>query len=551
MSQERQFEQVKRRRVSIHVIVMLVCVTMLLLPLGSLYFLKLYENALIRQTESELISQAAFISATYKQEVGNQLLRRGNRPEHYGLQIALTQQSNDYFQPVNAKLDLARDRVYPLRPDGKRVKDVPDPVGREAGRHINSILYDAQRTTLSGMKVLNYRGVAVAGKQELGLSFAHLEEVKKAMRGQHVSLLRNRLSGGESPSLSSISRGTNMNVFVTAPIILNGRLVGVALLNRTPIDLMKVLYSKRREIRLAAVLVLLVTLGIAVLTSFAITRPIHALIRQARQITDGNLEAMQPIQQPVTHEIALLSESLSDMAKTIQHRSEYIRNFATSVSHEFKTPLTAIQGSVELLQEHGETMSVPQRHRFLSNISEDTDRLKRLVNRLLELARADMLEPTHARSPLMPIVNALAERYRERGLKVIFADAYLDSSNIKALEVALPSEVLETVLTTLWDNSLQQGASQSQVTLQIYSSVLHMVVSDDGPGISESNRERIFAPFFTTQREKGGTGLGLNITRQLLAAYGASIELTAHMPGASFQISMPLASPTSMAEQPA
>ena len=76
-----------------------------------------------------------------------------------------------------------------------------------------------------------------------------------------------------------------------------------------------------------------------------------------------------------------MSQSFSEMARSLEHRSEYIRNFAAHVSHEFKTPLTAIQGAIELLEEHSHDMPAEQRARFLHNISLDAERLKRLVDR--------------------------------------------------------------------------------------------------------------------------------------------------------------------------
>jgi signal transduction histidine kinase len=323
-----------------------------------------------------------------------------------------------------------------------------------------------------------------------------------------------------------------MNVVVALPIIMHNRVIGVALLNRTPMDLMKVLYTKRSNIAGATVVIILLVLGISALTSFTITQPIHALIRQARLITAGQQDAAQPIPQPVTHEIALLSESLSEMARTIQHRSAYIRNFATSVSHEFKTPLTAIQGSVELLQEHWETMASEQRCRFLSNIGDDTDRLRRLVTRVLELARAETLDPVQGETCILPVLEALATRYRERGLQVSLPE----SSAFATLQVGLPVEILETVIVSLWDNSLQQGADHSKVSFLLDAGRLVIEVQDNGPGVSPANRAQIFTPFFTTQRDKGGTGLGLSITRQLLETYNAGIELGEKLPGATFRI---------------
>lgn len=529
------------RRLSIHRILLLVSLLMLLLPLGSLHFLKLYESALVRQTESELIAQAAFMGAIYKQEVTNLLIQKPEWPP-YGLPATQSAKMDEYYQPVFPSLDLAKARIYPLRPNGKVVQQGYDRTAREAGRRIMPVLSDAQRTTLSGMKVLDFHGVVVAGQQELGLSFANLPEVRDALQGHNVSLLRRRGVAGPEPPLSSISRGAGINVVVAMPIILKNRVVGVVLLNRTPIDLMKVLYTKRANIAWAAVVIVLMVLAISALTSLTITRPIYALIRQARHITEGRQDASQSIPHPVTQEIALLSESLAEMARTIQHRSAYIRNFATSVSHEFKTPLTAIQGSVELLQEHWDTMEPEQRQRFLANVHADSDRLRRLVNRLLELARAEMMEPTQGATELLSLLDALAARYRERGLLVNFEDLRTQLMDEAPLMVALPAEILETVLVSLWDNSLQHGATTSGLSLVSLGEGMVIAIRDNGAGISSGNRGQVFSPFFTTQRDRGGTGLGLSIVRQLLETHAAQIELTDEVPGATFHLTLPIAS---------
>jgi len=527
------------RRLSIHHILLLVSLLMLLLPLGSLHFLKLYESALIRQTESELIAQAAFISAIYRQEIGG-LLQREKSADAYGLPLPRGRNHREYFQPVFAHLDLAKEKFYPPRPNGVMGGHGPDRLALLAGTRVTPVLFDARRTTLSGMKVLDYRGVVVAGQQEVGLSFRRLPEVRNALQGENVSLLRLRHTSGPVPPLSSISRGAGVNVVVALPILMHNRVIGVAMVNRTPMDLMKVLYTKRANIGWATVIIILLVLALSALTSLTITQPVQALIRQARRISAGNAsgneEAMQPIPHPVTREIALLSESLSEMARTIQRRSAYIRNFATSVSHEFKTPLTAIQGSVELLQEHWDTMALEQRNRFLSNIGDDTDRLRRLVNRVLELARAETLEPVQGETRILPVLNALAARYRDHGLTVILSDALVQAQP----QALLPVEVLETVFVSLWDNSLQHGATRSEISHVDAENKRVIVVRDNGPGVSSANREKIFTPFFTTQRDKGGTGLGLSIARQLLETYHATIELSDETPGAVFHIILPL-----------
>ena len=222
------------------------------------------------------------------------------------------------------------------------------------------------------------------------------------------------------------------------------------------------------------------------------------------------------------------------MARNLEHRSEYIRNFAAHVSHEFKTPLAAIQGAIELLDEHAEGMSAEKRARFLRNIGQDTERLERLVDRLLEMARADVMEPAAGECEVAPLVEQLRERYKDQGLSLFLAGETLAQAKV-------PREILETVLSNLCDNSHQNGANQVEVTIQQVEGALSIRIADNGAGISPANAEKIFTPFFTTHREEGGTGLGLGIVRALLKAYGGDIELAQIDKGAAFNVTVPAA----------
>ena len=228
------------------------------------------------------------------------------------------------------------------------------------------------------------------------------------------------------------------------------------------------------------------------------------------------------------------------MAITLEQRAEYIRSFASHVSHEFKTPLTAIQGGVEILRDHFDTMSTDERQRFLGNVAQDADRLTRLTQRLLELARADVLKPgENDVADVIAVAERLRERYKERGLAVSIA------SKGEGAPVAMAEETLEAVLSHLLDNAHQHGANgatvrvNSELSAATLQPSLTITVSDDGPGISAANAKRIFEPFFTTARQKGGTGMGLAITRSLLAAHGGDIELDTSERGAEFKLRIP------------
>jgi signal transduction histidine kinase len=522
--------KLKVRRFKLRSILLAVSLVVLVLPLGGIYFLRIYENELVKQTELELISQAALISAVYRREI---LILTADGPrQDYGIKTSPPPMLDDYYRPIKAALNLADSQIRP-RPEEPQKTDLrADPAAMEAGRRLSPMLLDAQRTTLSGVRILDHQGIAVGGRADSGLSFAHLEEVQRARSGVYTSSIRERTIHRPTRAFASISRGTGIRVFVAFPIRDDDRLLGVILLSRTPQSILEHLYDQKERVLVLAGVVLLLAVALAVLTSYTIAQPLHALIQQTKQFASGDKKSIEPLRRPITEEVALLSESFAEMARSLDYRAQYIRNFAAHVSHEFKTPLTAIQGAVELLQEHLDDMPPERRARFLSNIAQDADRLKRLVDRLLEMARADVIDPTGGQTDLEPIIAKLRERYKDQGVAVSFAGVGVSAA-------AVPPEILETVFANLLDNSRQNGAKQVDIKAARSNGYLSIAVADNGQGISAANSDKIFTPFFTTHREQGGTGLGLGIVRSLLKAYDGNIWLETSSNGATFRMTVP------------
>ncbi len=539
-----RFPLPKRVRFSLRTILLIMMLTVLLLPLLGVYFFRIYENELVRQTELELIAQSAALSASYRQSL--RWINPDNARYGYVLQdspliagnlsrsqsYARNLPQDTYYTPIAPTLDLVKP-VYPPRPDARITPQISDDFARKAGVLMYPVLQDTQKVTLVGIRLLDMNGVVVGGREEIGLSLAHVPEVQQALRGQYVSVIRQRKSDEPPPPLYSISRGTNIRAFTAFPVMEGNRLQGVIYLSRTPKNILKHLYIVQDKLYLATSILLLVAVLLVLFVSSSISRPIRELIRQTERVTQGAQTQIEPLKNPVTHEVAQLSDSFASMSQALAERSDYIRRFATHVSHEFKTPLTSMQGALELLQEHIDSMDIPRRQRFMDNLLDDTQRLKNLVNRLLELARADALAPSGQTSTLPEILKPLRTRYQERGLHIV-----TESLPVQALSIA--PDALETVLNNLLDNSLQHGANSVSLHTEVQEDTLILALHDNGKGISPANRERIFTPFFTTRRNSGGTGLGLEISMSLLKAYGGDIRLGNAAGGAEFIVRLPL-----------
>ena len=531
-------------RLKLRHLLLAVNLMVLWLPLLGLEALRLYDSALVRQTESELIAQAAFVAASYRAALAR-LAPQVVADPGYGLPLAALWREppggETRWRPRPARLDLAEDAVYPPPPDTTAPTAPPDPHAWAVGQELQALLHDAQIMTLAGIAVADTRGTVVATTgPSLGRSLAAFEEIRRALTGEPVSLLRQRIPDSAPPAIDSISRGTSLRVFVAAPILQEQRIVAAVLLWRTPIALSQVLHGKRYHLLLATVLLLGTVVLMSAFTSFTVVRPLQALVRQAQRATAGEKGAVTPLARPVTREIAELSRAVAAMARYLEQRADYIRTFAAQVSHEFKTPLAAIRGAVELLRDHLDTMTVAERERFLSHLDQDAARLERLVRRLLELARADVMQASAGdRAEVAAVVRRLAARYRDAGLAVSVVEPLPSAS------VAMAEDVLESVLGNLLDNARQHGGDAVTVAVTCpaphagAAAALLIEVSDNGPGISAANAARVFEPFFTTARARGGTGLGLAVVKSLLTAHRGAIDLRESVAGTRLRIRLP------------
>lgn len=506
-----------------------VILSVLVLPLVGLIFFRLYENQLVRQTEGELIAQAAMLAAVYERAIAE--AEPGAfpvgvaRPSH---DPAVTE--DERYAPILPRLDLTTSRILPTRPPAIFVTEPPTPEALRIGADLTRVIEQAQRTTLTGFRLLDAQGRVIGGRSDVGMSFSHTEEVETALSGRFGAVMRMRDEDSPTPPLYSISRGAKIRVFVTFPVFVNDELRGVVYASRTPDNILRNLYRERDKVAAAVLLALLAALIIGAVFVRTIARPMRELAQRADAITKGKAEAIGPLSRHGTRELASLTESFMTMARRLSDRSNYLSSFASHVSHELKTPLTAIKGAAELMRDADTAMTEEERERFLSNVLADVTRISALLDRLREMARADNPQLGGAVT-LGELIAPLRERFEALDLATTGEDVTL----------TLSPENAQIVFGHMLDNAVRHGAKRVEIAASVSGEVVEVRVVDDGAGVSPGNRERIFEPFFTTRRAEGGTGMGLGIVRALLRAHGGDIGLGDSDAGAVFVLTLPAA----------
>lgn len=509
-----RFKRVVRRhwpRLRLRTILLLTFTFVAALPGFGALFLRVYENALVRQTEAELIAQAAALSSA------SALAWSG------GEAVAVPQAS----APT---IDLRLTPILPARPAPRPTTVRPDATAREWSRRLAPVLRLTAAATGADILLLDRHGRLLTGPQAGG-DGSGLPEVRAALHGRIATVLRRNPGYRQPTGAEWLSRAADLRIDLATPIIIDRRVVGVLLISHPPRALLAGLQADRGKIALGIILIFGTLVVLSGLLSRGIVRPVEALGTATRAVASGGGDVPDP---PTTAaiEIQALYRDFGSMAAAIERRSRYLRDFAHAVSHEFKTPLAGIGGAVELLQDHPD-MTGADRDRFLANIAEDAARLTQLVSRLLDLARADMGEAAAGGVATDPI-DAVRRVADAHGLPI---DLRLPGT---LPHVTVPQAAVEAVLTSLIENSRQAGATRAAITGEEVADAVILTVSDDGPGIPPGDRDRVFEPFFTSRRTEGGTGLGLPIARSLLDAHGGAIALAPHpRTGATFRITLP------------
>ena len=307
-------------------------------------------------------------------------------------------------------------------------------------------------------------------------------------------------------------------------LVLGGALVGTLLVSFAGLVALRYL-GPLIGFRSAALI-----LGIAITAATALLgwlllrlllRPIRALETYARAQQEA-----QPAPPPAhfgTRETAVTAHRVIAMAEALRDREATIRAYTDHVTHELKTPVSAIRAAAELLEDGGGLS--PQDRQLLREIDGARVQIETQLAALRSAAQAREARYL-GQSRLAELVSAMAAD---------FPDLKLSTSG-ETLSIPLAPEGLMVVLTQLMRNAVESGARRVTISAHTVVGRLTLDVSDDGQGISTGNEGRIFQPFFTTRRATGGTGMGLSVVRNLLAAHRAEITLLSERGETTFRI---------------
>ena len=337
----------------------------------------------------------------------------------------------------------------------------------------------------------------------------------------------NRLKTQEIVFLSDSKKYT-----ATTVLMLDDSFIGIGL--RSHDNIFNMVAS-----RIVLTLLCYVGIGAVLITVSAnrVVRPIIRLSGATQEVAKGNFDIQ--IENNSKDEVGKLIDNFNKMIKELKS-IEYLRkDFISSVSHEFKTPVASIQGFAKLLQNND--LTEEERQEYTQIIIEETSRMSKLSSNILNLSRLENQEMIGNKT-----VFSLDEQIRKSILllepewskKNIEFDIELDSVQFKGDE-----ELLQQVWLNLLSNAIKFSYENGIITVRLYEigSVVKVKISDTGVGMSEEVQERIFEKFYKEDSAHSfeGSGLGLSLVKRIVDLCGGKIYVKSSLGrGSTFTIEL-------------
>ncbi len=352
-----------------------------------------------------------------------------------------------------------------------------------------------------------------------------------------------RVAAGESVYVNIVVNRSPLRLYVVPLKAPRGGIIGVIQVAQS---LEGVNSTLRRLASLfiggIAMSVVLAAVGGALLAQNALA-PIDRITQAAQGITRAGDLTRRLEQGNTQDEVGRLAATFNEMLGRIEELFRSQQRFVSDVSHELRSPLTAIRGNLDLLR-RGASDDPEARDQALTAIDAEAERMQRLVADLLLLARAD--EGIKIQKEIVELDTVMLDVYRQARVSAGGVNVCLGSED--QAQVLGDRDRLKQLLLNLVDNAIKYTPSGGEVKLSLERDTqwVRVFVSDTGMGIPAKDLPRIFDRFYRVDkarsREKGGSGLGLAIAKWITDAHGGRIDVQSEVgKGTTFTLWLPLA----------
>ena len=390
-----------------------------------------------------------------------------------------------------------------------------DPGANLWGFRKSHIAYRVTVTDAKGTVVFDSQG------RDVGKDHSQWNDVLRTLRGQYGARSTSETPGNPDRTV----------MHVAAPVRQGTQIIGVLTVSRPNQTLEPYIQRSRDRILRWSWGLLGMSLLIGLLFTWWMASSLQRLRGYANAVAQGERAELPRMGRfSGNTEFSDLAQAVERMRRRLEDKA-YVENYVHTLTHELKSPLAAIRGAAELLQE---PMPEPDRERFASNIQRQSERLQQLIDRLLALADVEQMRGLRTVEPvdLVPLtrelLHTLEPRLRLKNLHVVEA---MDTGAAPGLVVNGDRFLMAQALANLLDNAIDfspQGGVLTVAIRRVHGAV-EWSVQDEGPGVPDYAVDKIFDRFYSLPRadtREKSSGLGLCLVREVSDLHGGSVTLT-------------------------
>lgn len=327
------------------------------------------------------------------------------------------------------------------------------------------------------------------------------------------------------------------------PVTVNGKIIGAIFMNAPLTELQKMADGAYKIILYITFAVGVIGFIVIYIYSKKITKPLREMNNVAKVIANGHFE--KRISVKGSDEIAQLAQSLNDMAGSLNEQEKRRREFISNISHDLRSPLTSMKGFVQAIIDG--TIPPEKQEHYLKIVLDESERLESLANNIININNLENKETELNLSDfdINELIKKIVFNFETRvsskkiNLRVTFQE--------KSIYVRADYEKIQRVIYNLLDNAVKFTDVGGEIFLEtnIKDKKALIYVRDNGRGISEDDKKRIFDRFYKADISRGedkkGSGLGLSIVKNFIVAHGEIITLNSELnKGSEFYFSLPL-----------
>ena len=384
-------------------------------------------------------------------------------------------------------------------------------------RNVAAQIYEMRKDKVDlSVYITDAKGIVLFdsdNRERIGQDYSEWRDVSLTLKGEYGARVRRDPKAPNSTAA----------LYVAAPVRVSGKIAGVLTVIKPTTSIAALADAAMPYIFRIMAISLVAALMLSLAISMWVTQQVSRLTHYANDVREGRRVAFPKL---APTELKTMGTAFEKMREALAGHA-YVEQYVEALTHEIKSPISAIRGAAEILEDP--SLPFEQRARFLSNIQSETHRIQELVDRMLKLSE---LEARRALGSRVPVLLAPIARTIVEGAEPALLKKHLRADVQIAPDVRVSGDplLLHLAVSNLVQNAIDFSPEHGRIAIRGTKTGdrVELCVDDEGPGVPEFAQARIFEKFFSLERPDTGkksTGLGLNFVKEVAALHGGTVEV--------------------------